>query len=148
MSLELTTADKQKFIDASNAVYSRGVPSDLTLFESATNDADGFYAEAFQDQTNGRIIIAFEGTSFSNNSTYALGTTTADAEIFAGTAPAAFSDADQFYKQVAADTTQPIYVTGHSLGGAEAEYVANNEPNVAGGVTSGAPGLPDYFGGS
>ena len=38
--------------------------------------------------------------------------------------------------------SNPIYVTGHSLGGAEAEYVASTVlPNVSG-VTFAAPGIP------
>ena len=46
----------------------------------------------------------------------------------------------------------PVYVTGHSLGGAEAEAVAlyASRPfdnfSIAGGVTFGAPGLPGYYG--
>ena len=39
-----------------------------------------------------------------------------------------------------------IYVTGHSLGGAEAQYVAYMKPAVAGGITFGAPGIPPYAG--
>ena len=109
MSTQLTAGDIQKFIDASNAVYYRAVPSNLTLLMTSTNDAHGFYAEAFEDQSTGRILIAYEGTS-ANNTIYADATKAADVEIVQGLPPDAFAYAKAFYETVRASD-----ITGDSL---------------------------------
>jgi len=75
MSVQLTSSDTQDFINASNAVYYRegeGLPN-LTALCSSGNDAEGFYATAFFDEADSRIIIAYEGTS-DNNATYETAT--------------------------------------------------------------------------
>ena len=73
-------------------------------------------------------------------------------QILDGHWPAAFTDAILFAlgAQSLAGST-PIDLTGHSLGGGEAEAVAlfaaiTSDLSIAGGVTFGAPGVPDYFG--
>src|SRR5262249_30078745 len=83
-------------------------------------------------------------------SSFALGTKGADAAILAGTAPRAFEDAYQFTQDVENYLQQHhlgadhIYLTGHSLGGAEAEYVGSLDHES--GVTFGAPGVPGNHG--
>jgi hypothetical protein len=153
-----------EFLAAANATYSRDVPPDLQPFKDSagnqiTSVADwlGFYGETFIDQ-NGNIIVAYEGTS-QNNALYAAGTAFVDAALAADVldplsvaAPVlpAFIDAADLIKLVVqaggGGDSHPIYITGHSLGGTEAEYAASVSPEVVGGITFGATGVPGYIG--
>src|SRR5262249_47902591 len=99
----------------------------------------------------GNILIAFEGSQPPpDTSFYAIGALAADAEILLGQTPQAFLDASVFTADVKQYLVQhnlgahPIFLTGHSLGGAEAEYVASL--TTYSGVTFGAPGtlFPTY----
>jgi hypothetical protein len=142
----------QDCIDASNAVYLRPVtPPDgwiLLPISGGSNDLDGFYSQAYEDTSNGLVIIAYEGT-YTNTLDYAFGTAAADALIAGGLPPSCLSDAVRFARQVRTfvGANTPIYVTGHSLGGTEAEQVALTlGSSIAGGVTFGATGLPGYSG--
>jgi len=110
-------------------------------------------AAAFQNNTTHEIVIAYEGTNLSdlrspsNANSYLFPQLSADAAIANGTNPAANADALVFARNVAdAAGGNPIYVTGHSLGGEEAEYVqANAVANglaIRGGAAFGAPGVP------
>jgi hypothetical protein len=149
----------QDYIDAANHVYlqtTSSAPPGLTLLDRPDLNAlqkpsDGFYAQVFRD-TSGNLIIAFEGTNDN-----LPGAMAANDAIAKGQTPQAFRDAIAFTRQVFNDQVRgdlpsgPIYVTGHSLGGAEAEAVAADPLNglvysIQGGVTFGAPGLPNYFG--
>jgi plastocyanin len=152
----MTTAPtNQEYIDASAAAYLGGAVQGLTPLLGADGNpvvsptsqlSDGFYAEALVDQS-GNIIISYEGT-VKGVSTYDRNSVAADTEIFAKITPQALCDAYAFaqYVQKIARTVYngkpTIYVTGHSLGGAEAEYAALN--TGLGGVTFGAPGIPGY----
>lgn len=83
---------------------------------------------------------------------YASESDTNDSEILNGEAPAALEDAVNFAMAVQAEFgAGQIFVTGHSLGGVEAEAVAAADGqgglSIAGGATFGAPGLPGYSGG-
>src|SRR5205085_688324 len=116
--------------------------------------SDGFFAQAFTD-TTGNIIIAFEGSIINplNSldpsfwSPYAIGSRDADFKILVGDSPnliAPLIDAAVFVRDVQATYgSLPIYLTGHSLGGAEAQYVAQtvNLGGYANGVTFGGPGI-------
>lgn len=142
-------------IDGANAAYARAVPDGATALHSPFLDlldfnANGFFGMAYEQ--DGVVIVAFEGTQF-NSSFYGLTSIAADAQILEGQWPAAFTDAILFTLGVQALAgSTPIYLTGHSLGGGEAEAVAYaaaipfDDFSIAGGVTFGAPGLPDYFG--
>jgi hypothetical protein len=105
--------------------------------------ADGFFAQAFQD-TSGNVVIAFEGSLPFEGSVYGIASTYAFAQVLAGQTPRAFADALAFtadvekYLVAHSLASNPVYLTGHSLGGAEAEYVAANDG--LSGVTFGAPG--------
>ena len=144
-----TAPSAQDYINAANAVYFHAVPTDATQVLSSEADLRGFNAAAFEE--NGVIVIAYEGTLPGSNA-YGIGSLLADVQIFAGKTPAALTDAVDFAQQVQSDFgSTPIYITGHSLGGAEAEAavqaaVSNNDPWILGGVTFGAPGLPGYYG--
>src|SRR5579883_1003203 len=151
----------QEYVDASNAVYSHAadVPSLDPLHPELTavlnnslqpvvseNDAVGFYAEAYED-SQGNIIIAFEGT-VPNTNAYGVGTLSTDLHLFEGAQNlAALADAARYVQTVHNEfSTANIYVTGHSLGGTEAEAAAASNPSIVlGGVTFGATGLPSNF---
>ncbi len=114
--------------------------------------SDGFFAQAFKD-ASGNIIIAFEGSIIdpldpSFNTPYGNGSRGADFDISIGLVPKAFLDADTFALDVKQYLAQhnlgsnPIYLTGHSLGGTEAQDVAFVIDPGESGVTFGAPGDP------
>jgi pimeloyl-ACP methyl ester carboxylesterase len=113
--------------------------------------ADGFFAQAFED-ASGNVIISFEGSilNLSDNTAYARGSRGADSDILSGRMPQAFLDATAFVQDVDQYLNQhslgsnPVYLTGHSLGGAEAGYAAS--VGHESGATFGAPGdlLPNY----
>ncbi|MCP3385976.1 hypothetical protein NLM31_36870 [Bradyrhizobium sp. CCGUVB4N] len=151
------------YLEASDATYFRTTPSDLTPLLGSNGQpvvsdpsllGHGFYAEAFED-SSGNIIVAFEGTvlpgssaaSLAGNS-YIAGETGADAAIALGQIPQAFTDAANFMQTVELAAafhnipTSKIFVTGHSLGGAEAEAASVGVAGITfGGVTFGAPGV-------
>lgn len=115
--------------------------------------ADGMFAQAFEDKV-GNVIIAFEGSIIKPSdpsflTPYGFGSRGADLDILTGLTPKAFVDAQNFAFDAAQFVHQtlgssPIYLTGHSLGGAEAQdvaFIVNPGENVSG-VTFGAPGDP------
>ncbi|MGP0105015.1 cadherin-like domain-containing protein [Rhodoblastus sp.] len=119
---------------------------------------DGFFAQAYIDPS-GNIIIAYEQSEptipNSAETPYQADSTSADIDIFKGQEPKALSDAVAFAKDVETaafvdgDALDPIYVTGFSLGGTEAEAAAEALNISAGGFISGSAtfastGLPDY----
>jgi hypothetical protein len=113
--------------------------------------SDGFFGQAFKD-ASGNVIIAFEGAIIdpadpSFSTPYGAGSRVAAVDTLIGLVPQAFQDAINFSLDVSNLTgSNPIYLTGHSLGGAEAEAVAYIHPNniaIGGGVTFGAQGIPE-----
>jgi hypothetical protein len=145
----------QEEIDGANAVYQHELPAGATPINSPfltllDINANGFFALAYEE--NGAIFVAFEGTVLAPT-IYGIGSLVADLQIVQGQWPMALTDAILFtmgVESLAGST--PIYLTGHSLGGAEAEAVSlfaarpGDNFSIAGGVTFGAPGVPDYFG--
>lgn len=110
------------------------------------NAATGFYAAALATGT-GQIIIVFEGTNFYTGSdTFTQAQTADDLAISAGVNAPSYADALSFTQTVIADaetagySLSQISVAGHSLGAAEAEYVATQ--TGLGGMTFGTPGIP------
>jgi hypothetical protein len=93
------------------------------------------------------IVIAFEGTDPSSETlrkdpVFLAGQLEADTQIYLGQIPEAFRDALSFTEAVLATqgaARENVYVAGHSLGGAEAEYVAAQLD--LSGATFGAPGI-------
>jgi Cadherin-like len=161
----------QEYVDATNAVASGTGPVTnpidndgsielRPLLNQAGNpeygeiDFDGFYAQAFVDE-NGDVIVAFKGSIINPFplsqflTPYGAGSRTDDIDILNGKLPTALvNDALSFVQSVREIAgSAPLYVTGHSLGGFEAEVVtaAAGSP-VDGGVTFGAPGVPGYNG--
>jgi hypothetical protein len=139
------TSLNQELIDASNAVYLDGPQTVGNLTPLTVNGqlvfsskpADGFYATAYIDSQS-NIIIAYRGTTSLST---LLG---ADVDLANGERIPALQDAVDFANLVHSivGSTASIYVTGHSLGGAEAAAAASNLNFISGGVTFGAPGLP------
>ena len=145
------------FFDAAEFVYrdESDLPAGLTPLTNANGQAiaslktaDGFYGAAYET-TGGKIIVAFEGTDLggvTSNPGFVEPQLQADQQIYEGQNPAAYTDALRLTRwavQVArADgiSRNDVFVDGHSLGGAEAEYVAAR--TGLGGDTFGAPGIP------
>lgn len=144
-------------LNAANWTYDRdlaNLPTGLRFLEANGQPlalevtADGFYGAAFLTAAN-QVIVAFEGThvsALSSDPEFVAAQVLADGLIFAGIAPPAFGDALRFTEAaLAAAAAQGIpetavYLTGHSLGGGEAAFVAA-QLNLPG-ETYGAPGLP------
>ncbi|WP_280826534.1 hypothetical protein [Mycobacterium sp. OTB74] len=130
-----------QFLDAATAEYVLGgQPSDLKPFVvngfqmQSTNILSGESAKAWVTP-EGQIIIAYQGTTGGTNllvdPLIAITQSIADAQvIFTNTTPQAFVDSLTFAQQVQAEAakqgynTDDIFVTGQSLGGWEAQYVA------------------------
>lgn len=121
------------------------VPPGFTLLKMSdiSQLAVGFAAAAFQD-ANGNII-AFEGTVPGLLSAYSQGTLSADISLAQGVNSPALDEARSFAKMIQRDYAngEKIYVTGHSLGGAEAQAACEElgTDKCAGGATFAAPGI-------
>ena len=151
----LTEPSPGEYLQASNAAYGLDIGSlniPVGMHEIDSSVSNTYAAIAFED-SNKNIIIANEGaniasplgsaTPYQNNSLLTYG------EILKGITPSAFAAAVTFAHQVQMDVKQlsdangKIYVTGHDLGGVEAEAQAQAlASGIAGGATFGATGLP------
>ena len=143
-SLTTPTPTVAQFQNASTAEYVLGgVPGGLTPFTTAdgrqmtsTNILTGEAAKVWVTPQK-QIIIAYQGTTGGTNLLFdpliVVSQFFTDLQgIFTNTTPAAFHDSLRFARQVQAEAAQQgyepesIFVTGHSLGGWEAEYVAQH----------------------
>ena len=155
-----------EYLNASNEAYSQpnvtapansSYPDGLTILQTRVNGKlqdvynydkqDGFYAVAFKTPSD-QCLIAYEGTNlFTGDAQFTAGQVVDDAQIVAGQLPNAFTDALKFEKVAAAAAAAPrnnisagnVFVTGHSLGAAECEYVSAK--TGLGGDTFGTPGI-------
>lgn len=156
----------QTLLDLDNKVYydNPSLPSHLLQFvrmpdgwqllaQSAVINSDGFFAEAFQD-ANGNTVISFCGSIIDPGrniqsrldwaSPWAFGSRAADLTILKSGHPHAFDDALSFTHAVIDQfglNPNKVFLSGHSLGGAEAEYVASTLPGIFQGASFGAPGI-------
>jgi hypothetical protein len=146
-----------EFIGAAHWTYGRdygNLPADLVPFEvdgrhlALEVTEHGFYGAAFLTPID-QVVVAFEGTFLSalpEDPEFVLAQIAADLQLYFGRAPAALADALGFTRGVLAAAEArgiaagDVFVTGHSLGGAEAAYVAA-QLGLAG-ATFGAPGIP------
>ncbi|WP_306789586.1 hypothetical protein [Mycolicibacterium aubagnense] len=140
---------------AADAYVLGGQPGDLKPFT-----VNGFQMQTFNPLSGavgkawvtpeGKIIIAYQGTTGGTNLLFhpliALSQIVTDMQIiFTNTTPQAFWDSLAFERTVQAAaaqqgyTTDDIYVTGHSLGGWEAQFVA--QKTGLGGIGFEGPGL-------
>jgi hypothetical protein len=117
------------------------IPFPTNWTELSALSSNGLEVAAFINSSTHQIVIAFRGSEF--------GTATddqSDLDIGSGITPAAFPAAQAFAANIISNNPGfTYYVTGHSLGGAEAEYVAAEVPNIAGGVTFAAPGIANLL---
>jgi hypothetical protein len=149
-----------QFLNAANAEYVLGgTPAGMHPFTilgvpvSYTNDLDGVSAQVWVTPQN-QIIIAYQGTTggenIAVNPVAALTQIITDIGVYAGGTPPAEPDSLNFAKfvtywaNVEGYATSNIFVTGHSLGGIEAEYVAQH--TGLGGIGFESTGIPYYSG--
>lgn len=150
------TPTVQQFLNAAADAYVLGAqPGDLKPFT-----VNGFQMQTFNPLSGavgrawvtpaGQVIIAYQGTTGGTNLLFhpliALSQIFADMQIiFTHTTPQAFWDSLAFERTVQAAaieqgyTTNDIFVTGHSLGGWEAQFVA--QKTGLGGIGFEGPGL-------
>ena len=154
----------EQFINLSDYVYTSGqfaftnslgkaigvepLSFDGSIVQSLDTDT-GFYGEAFVTTKTAtpKLIIAFQGTN-PNPPSYLFGLAQAadDALIYAGQVAPSYATAESFTQTALTDAASEgiskanSVITGHSLGAAEAEYVAA-ETGLSG-VTFGTPGIP------
>ena len=123
-----------------------GSLSDYILIDF-TSTSSGFRAAAFQSPS-GEIVFSFKGTDFdpSNPKTYtdtAKDIANADAQIAFGNSvglPAQFAEAEKFVDKVCSSHSHSGYTyTGHSLGGALAQYMTYKTGHNS--TTFNAPGV-------
>jgi Ca2+-binding RTX toxin-like protein len=105
----------------------------------------GFYGAAVASST-GQVVVAFEGTNlYTGNSVFTKAQTFDDVSITYGLQALSYATAYDFtetaIKDAEADgySADAVSLTGHSLGGADAEYVA--QQTGLPGTTFGAPGI-------
>ncbi|WP_367619949.1 hypothetical protein [Mycolicibacterium sp. HK-90] len=145
-----------QFLNAATAAYVfGGTPGDLKPFVvdgkqmESTNVLTGMSAKAWVTP-EGQIIIAYQGTTGGTNllanPLIAVSQVLTDVQvIFTDTTPQAFTDALAFQQEVEAAAIaqgyrrEDIFLTGHSLGGWEASYVA--QQTGLGGIAFESPGL-------
>lgn len=106
----------------------------------------GLYAAALVNSI-GQIIITYEGTNlYTGNDTFTVAQIADDVAIAEGVDAPSYAPAATFAMTVLADaqaqgySAANVFVAGHSLGAAEAEYVAIHVG--LSGITFGTPGLP------
>jgi hypothetical protein len=126
-------------------------PQGYTLIKVSTTAqlSFGFAAAALRNPKNGYVIIANEGT-LPGVDVYGRNSLAADLVIAHEQTPTALTYAQEFAQQVEKKLggKTPIFVTGHSLGGIEAEaeeyilFASSTPTNAVGGKTFGATGLP------
>jgi hypothetical protein len=145
-----------QFLDAAAAGYVLGgTPGGLKPFTvdgvpmTSTNILSGESAQVWVTPEQ-QIIISYQGTTGGTNLLFnpliAISQIFTDMQvIFTDTTPQAFTDSLSFEQQVEAEaakqgySTDDIFLTGHSLGGWEAEYVA--QQTGLGGVGFESPGI-------
>lgn len=149
------------YLNLSNAIYTDlsdpiVAPPGWSLMTDANGLAmiditgNGMYAAAFKNNTTGEIVISYQGTNMglasgnSDDCSFLEDQIQDDASIAACISPQVNNDAMNFALDVYANANgSPIYLTGHSLGGEEAEYVMLYGQNIfSGGMAFGAPGVP------
>ena len=170
-SLTTPTPTVAQLLDASEAADGLGTTpgGGLTPFTVSgvpvtyTNDLTGTSAQVWVTPQN-QIIIAYQGVTGGTNVLFnpliavtqvvaaVQGTLAGVQGTGANPTPAVESDALSFAQRVEAEAAAQgyspnnIFVTGHSLGGTEAEYVAEN--TGLGGIGFESPGLPTTVAGN
>ena len=130
----------QDYLAFSQYAYQAGsvvIPAGFSLLGPPISTPGGLNAVVFIDRVTKQIVIAFRGTDVSNAQDLQ-----SDYAIWKDRLPQAFTDAAVLVATLRNNRAYAGYtldVTGHSLGGAEAEYVAGQF--TLGGATFAAPGI-------
>ncbi|MDD4617204.1 MAG: hypothetical protein PHW76_08880 [Alphaproteobacteria bacterium] len=144
------TPTVEDFLRLSSAAYTGETPDGWQVISEQINETTGMHAVAYQDDS-GRIVLAYEGT----NPDKALSDTNffgaeinADKAIMQGQDFDANNGSVSFAMDVAEKHPDcaSFTITGHSLGGEEAQFVAQKCSFISGGATFGAPGVPNLEG--
>ncbi len=155
-----TTPTVSEFLNAANCEYLvNAIPAGMHAFTqngtavTFTDNADGVVASVFVTSEN-QVIISYQGTggglNFVLDPIAAASQVITDIGIFLddtrnGNVPGAYKVALDFAKSVVASaaaqgyTANNVFVTGHSLGGIEAQYAA--QQTGLGGMSFEATGL-------
>ena len=111
-----------------------------------TSTPSGFQAAAFQSPS-GEIVFSFKGTDAGNGSEFNKDIANADEQIFTGSSkglPAQFVDAENFVMPILRSNPDvKCSFTGHSLGGAIAQYMTYR--TIYKSVTFNAPGIGEVI---
>ena len=111
-----------------------------------TSTPSGFQAAAFQSPS-GEIVFSFKGTDAGNGSEFNKDIANADEQIFTGSSkglPAQFVDAEKFVMSILRSNPDvKCSFTGHSLGGAIAQYMTYR--TIYKSVTFNAPGIGEVI---
>jgi hypothetical protein len=161
---DLTTDDKGEFLQFSNAAYSttaspidglmpgkfltdangKAIPLNIgnIQYDPLTGffyDSDtGFRAVIYANNDRSTIVIAYRGTVGGSDLAHSL---EADAELAVGKTPEQFTEGDALFNVIkTAFPKAGIFLTGHSLGGAIAEFVSSRN-RLHSGDTFAAPGI-------
>jgi len=151
-----TTLSPQQFLDVSQWTYHHSHKPPFGFLNDEHGQpiyefdrGAGFYGAALHDTKTGQVIVAFEGTDLfgdlKNDPVFVGAQIATDAQLYFGLIPEAFQLALDFTNNVIAEAAAQniskdhVVVTGHSLGAAEAEYVASQLG--LGGATFGGPGI-------
>ena len=167
----MTVLSPKNYFDLASWAYTSGMQGPLdskvlspfpveTDHYQSKNDYDafheqtGFYGAAYVAGTGGErvILIGFQGTNVAilpHHPEFATAQLLADVDLYYGRIPPALEDALSFTQAVIATAQaqgippENIFVTGHSLGAAEAQYVAAHTGLK--GVTYGGPGISSDY---
>ncbi|MBM7625088.1 DUF2974 domain-containing protein [Sporohalobacter salinus] len=92
------------------------------VIDTFENDKTGLYGVVFKN-SSGEVVVSYRGTESDTDKTKDLLYT--DGKIASGVIPEQFRDGYRFYQRVRKkESGSDITVTGHSLGGGIAQYVA------------------------
>jgi Ca2+-binding RTX toxin-like protein len=154
-SIQTLTPNNAQNLNAANWSYSQGgaaLPAGFSYLMNSGkpvtlyNASTGFYGAALVAST-GQVMVTFEGTNFFTGSAeFTAAQVLDDAAITAGIDAPSYQTALDFTQTAVTDAEalgsnpSDIYLDGHSLGGADVEYVAS-QLGIPG-TTFGAPGIP------
>jgi hypothetical protein len=119
-------------------------PAGWSVSSIKYDDLTGMMAAAFKSNSSSEIVIGYQATNFSSGSAaWRDAQLAADRQIAVGVNPLAYNAALDFAEGVrTANPGAQISVTGFSLGGSEAQFVASI--TGFGGASYGGPGIAGY----
>jgi hypothetical protein len=113
-------------------------PQDWTIAGNNGEDKEGFVGCIFKEKDNRYKVVAYAGTDFSSTADHA-----ANAKIMLRMMPAQLDSAKKLFDTAKQGHGGPIYLVGHSLGGALAQVVGTLK--LVPFVTFNAPGMKAHL---